>query len=393
MNVIHDIEPLLDAGNLFRRSLDGIDLGKHQLGYLGMAKGLLKRTGVLQVKDVDESVVSTIEKAGFFVVDVFNLRGTWYAHAMPEIRVEKVNIYGPPGVGDVIWTLNKLKDIRNREQPCRINYTVCANQFEGSRSFDLLNNCGLLDSCSAEEMPLPRGPVCPDVSLPMYSLFANPHVDAGKHLGEWLPEYACDYDIQFEIPEVVDEQVLARMKKVQYATVYFSSNAWNEECTAGQAWLPKDWAATCIYLNKIGLKPVVLGREWDATYCARVADEILLAGEKPSNTWINMIGKTPLLTALGLMKHAVLTVGSGSSGLTVTAAYLGYNVLTFWPKPGVLPVEPHLCTLIKDGFSTCWMPPNVMARGRYTALHFGEFTVDDVQSNIRRMAGYIDVRA
>jgi hypothetical protein len=173
----------------------------------------------------------------------------------------------------------------------------------------------------------------------------------------------------------------------KYATVYFSSNAWNQECTAGQAWTPKEWAATCIYLSKLGIKPVVLGREWDVTYIHRVAEEIIEAGENPSKIWINMVSKTPLLLALALMKNAVLTVGSGSSGLTITAAYLGYNVLTLWPKPGVLPIEPYLCTLIKDGFSTKWMPPDVMARGKYTALHFGEFTLDDVKQNINRMAG------
>lgn len=356
--------------------------------HLPMARGLLKRNGRLQIYSLAKpaDLVKTVEQAGFFVLDAANIDGTVSLLAAPEVRVTKVNIYGPPGVGDVIWTLNKIAAIREREAPCRINYTVCANQFAGERSFDLLNNCGLIDSCSFEERPLPRGLVCPDVAQPTYNLFANPHVDAGKPLGQWLPEYATDFDIKFELPEVVDRQVQDRMHGRRYATVYFSSNAWNNECTAGQAWTPKEWAATCIYLNKLGIKPVVMGREWDATYASRVAEEIITAGEVPSKVWINMIDKTPLLLALGLMKHAVLTVGSGSSGLTITAAYLGYNVLTFWPKPGVLPIEPYLCSLIKDGFSTKWMPPDVMALGKYTALHFGEYTLDDVKRKIDEYA-------
>ncbi len=385
------------TGELYRRSYDAVhftgtlELAKDPAQNLKAAKGLLKRNGFLHVDILiaapwtADKVREAVEKAGFFVINMTVVGVRLQVTAMPEVTVEKVNIYGPPGVGDVIWSLNKIKAIREREAPCRINYTVCANPFEGQRSFDLLNNCGLIDSCSSEELPLPRGPVCPDVSVPVYNLFANPHVDAGKPLGEWVPEYECDFDIQFKLPEIAEAQVKARMGNRKYACVYFASNAWNSECTAGQAWTPVEWAETCIYLNSIGLKPVVLGKGWDATYIQRVAEEIILQGEVPGKIWINMCGKTPLLLALAMMKNAVITVGSGSSGLTITAAYLGYNVLTCWPKPGVLPIEPYLCTLIKDGFSTKWMPPDVMALGKYTALHFGEFTVEDMKQNIHRM--------
>ena len=396
------------SGQLFRRSYDTVEFDgtlervADPIQSLKQARGLLKRSGILKINtaiDTDiPAIISGIvwspnrlreivETAGFFITDVKVADSKLYITAMPEVRVERVNIYGPPGVGDAIWSLNKIKAIREREAPCRINYTTCANQFEGSRAFDLLNSCKILDSCSFEELPLPRGEVCPDVSIPAYNLFANPHVDAGKPLSEWLPEYACDFDIQFELPQAVEDQVRARMGDRKYSTVYFASNAWNEECTAGQAWTPKEWAATCIYLNSIGLKPLVLGKSWDATYINRVAEEIIIAGDVPGKVWINMCDKTTFLLAMGLMKNAEITVGSGSSGLTITAAYLGYNVLTVWPKPGILPVEPYLCTLIKDGFSTKWMPPDVMALGRYTALHFGEFTVDDIKQNIQRMTG------
>lgn len=382
-------------GEFYRRTYDRIvfdhTIYRHadQTKALKTAKGLLRRTGLLEIIEPSpcevDRIRTPVEAAGFFVVNMFKSGDNFHILAMPEVTVEKINIYGPPGVGDVIWSLNKLKAIREREAPCRINYVVCANQFEAQRSFDLLNSCGLLDSCTSEELPLPRGPVCPDVSIPSYNLFANPHVDAGKPLGEWVPEYECDFDIKFELPQAAEEQARARMGDTRYATVYFASNAWNNECTAGQAWTPKEWAETCIYLNSIGLKPVVLGKGWDAGYIQRVAEEIILAGEVPSKIWINMCGKTTLLLALALMKRAAITVGSGSSGLTITAAYLGYNVLTVWPKPGVLPVEPYLCGLIKDGFSTKWMPPDVMALGRYTALHFGEFTIEDIKQNVERM--------
>lgn len=377
----------------YRRSRESLVLGNPARGDLAEAKGLLKRDGVLTIMadvttDIDK-FRSEIEAAGFFITNIEKESAVYRITAMPEVRVELVNIYCPPGVGDIIWMMNKLKAIRERESPCRINLVVCANKFAAERSLDLLNNCGLIDSCTFEELPLPRGEVCPDVSRPVYNLFANPHVDAGKPIQEWLPLYACDFDLKFELPAAVDAQVKARMGDKVYATVYFSSNAWNEECTGGQAWTPREWAATCINLNARGIKPVVLGRAWDIEYANRVAEEIILAGEVPNKIWLNMIDKTPLLLALGMMKHAKITVGSGSSGLTIAAAYLGYNVLTFWPKPGVLPIEPYLCTVIKDGFSTKWMPPDVMAKGNYTAMHFGEFTLEDVLSHVDRKVGNV----
>lgn len=382
---------------LLRRDYDIVQLVNTEAvteEYLSLARGLLKRNGILCVTvpaglDTSKNVVAVaktrrkIEAAGFFVTDI--RLDILTITATPEITVEDIIVYGPPGVGDILWSLNKLKAIREREAPCRIKYVVCANGFGSDRSRDLLNNCGLIDSFDFQELPLPRGLVCPDAREAAYNLFANPHVDAGKPIVEWLPEYPCDFDIKFDIPKTALAQVDARMKGRKFATVYFSSVAWNDECTGGQAWGPEDWADICIYLNDSGLKPVVLGREWDVSYADRVAEQIIQAGRAPSEVWLNMIGRTKLLLAQAFMKRAEVNVGSGSSGLTVLAGYLGSKMLTLWPKPGVLPIEPYLCSLIKDGFSSCWVPPEIKEAGTYIPLHFGEFTRDDVKQNIQNL--------
>jgi hypothetical protein len=382
-------------GSLYRRDFDVAEfrdslIPETAADSLALAAGLLKRNGTLTVtapRTQWESarLKATIEQAGFLVTNMTGDAGSTTVTATPHIRVEEIKIYSPPGVGDILWGMNKLRAIRKREAPCKIHYVICANGLGNDRSKDFLLNSSLVDSCSVEVEPLPRGPFCPDPSRPIYNVFANPWVDHGKPVDQWIPEFPCNFDVGWELPASIDEQVKARFKDRKYVTVYFASNAWNDECTAGQAWQPKEWAETCIFLNSLGVKPVVLGKGWDSSYIDRVAEQILLLGKQPGDVWIRMDDRTPFLLAMGLMKNAQMTVGAGSSGLTIAAAYFGYKVLTFWPKPGVLPIEPHLCSLIKDGFSTKWMPPDVMARGNYTAFHFGEYTINDVFEHIKKV--------
>lgn len=383
------------TGHRFRRSVPEITLDRalddHEdpEGVLAECAGLLTRSGKLKVSSEALPPVdlrNLVESAGFFITDIRTESRTSFLEAMPEVSVTNVVIFVPPGTGDILWSLNRVKAIRDREAPCTIHCVVCANGFGSDRSKDFLENCSLIDSCSFENAPLPRGDVCLDIRKPHYNLFANDHVDAGRRIEEWIPELPCDFDIQFRIPQAAVDTVHARMKGRKYATVYFSSIAWNNECTGGQAWGPADWAAVCIYLRDAGLKPVLLGREWDQSFANLVAEEILIAGRKPSDVWTSLLGKTKLLQALAFMQEATVNVGSGSSGLTILSAYLGHKVLTFWPKPGVLPMDPYLAQITKPGFSTCWAPPAILASGRYTAFHFGEFTREDVFREIARLA-------
>ena len=362
-----------------RRSLDTITGDTYDDVVLQFVKHALKRSGELVLRNVPnlDDATLCVERAGFFVTHV----EPGIICASPEIDVPTVEVHGPSGIGDIIWTLNKIKAIREREAPCRIQYVVYNAVGMGAyRAKDFLNACGLIDSIRFHEVQeLPLGDVCPDITVPRYNLFANPHVDAGKPIHEWFPDLKCSYDIAIQIPECSIQQVERRMSGIPYAALYFASVAWNHACTGGQSWAAKEWASVCIYLLDRGITPVVLGADWDAGYADSVAREITALGYNPPQVWINLIGKTPILTALAFMQCADLNIGSGSSGLTVAAAYLGMPILTFWPKPGVMPIEPSICAAIKDGFSTAWVPPDIMRAGNYEVMHFGEFTVTDVQ--------------
>ena len=369
--------------------------------HLNLASAFVRRDGDIYITCTKSpntaNLRAIIESCGLFILAVSSNSDKITIHAVPPTTVEKVDVHGPPGLGDIIWTLNKIDAIREREHPCRINYVVCYGEGlpekEAQRAKDFLNACGLIDSCTFQPAQLPSGKtICPDISKPVYHLFANPCVDSGGSLDEWHSDYPSNYDVRFSLPESAERHVVERTGGKPYTTVYFSSVAWNTECTAGQAWTPKEWAETVIYLNSIGLKPVLLGAEWDRSYANLVAECLIDNGVNPEESWINLIGRTPLLLALAFMRYAAVNIGSGSSGLTVTAAYMGYKVLTLWPKAGVLPVEPYICRFIKDGFSTCWVPPDIAKLDRYKALHFGEFSLDDVKAEIQRLCYSPDSR-
>ena len=110
---------------------------------LTYAAGLITRNGLLDVRTEMpiREVRTLIEATKFFVTNIRTEDNIWYIEARPDVSVEIIKIYAPPGLGDILWSLHKLRAIREREHPCKIHFVVCANQFEGRRSFDFLNNC------------------------------------------------------------------------------------------------------------------------------------------------------------------------------------------------------------------------------------------------------------
>lgn len=399
----------------FRRTFDVItfnDVFEHipdPITDLRIAKGLLKRTGVLVIevpdmasKEAQEQrekfkhikphehlwyftsaqLRDLLEREGFNILHMeapISGKITVYAAVTPY--VEEVTIFGPPGIGDILWTLHKLPGIREREYPCRINYVVCVDGQEklATRAKEFLQLFADVDSVEFRAIPLPRDVGNVDPSQPVYELIANDWLEPqNKNLNDWRPELAhAEHDWAYvPVPQAAIEQVAIRLRNTEkYVAVYMSSHVWNKT-VCEPTWIARDWAELCIELNKAGLKPVILGADWDADFAKNVAAEIVRLGEDPSKTWINLTGRTPIALAMAYMYCAVHTIGI-CAGLPMIPAYMDWPTTILWPEKSISK------TRVEFGkpFQTNWLTPE---NNSYKAHAIGNVTVRDIVDEIVR---------
>lgn len=378
---------------------------------LKAAKGILRRNGILVIEIPDMGSAEAVkegakfkhvkphehlwyftaiqlrellEKNGFTVMGIdAPIPGKVTLYASPAATIEEIEILGPPGVGDIMWTLHKIRGIREREWPCRIKYVVCAagEKKAVERAKDFLGLCKHIDSYEFRPVNLPRDVGCADPSVPVYELISNDYLDPKVHpfrgglIEEWRPELDDDgvFDIGIEVPECAREQATMRLPKGQrFATIYMSSHTWNG-CVAKPDWTPADWAEVFIRLRRDhNITPVILGSEWDADYALDVAQAINVKGYKISDIWINAIGRTSLPLAMAYMEAAEVMLGI-ANGLPMIAPYVGTPAVIMWPTRGTAHTPVTFCGEFEDN----WISPE-LRHSLYMPVTIGKVTVDDM---------------
>jgi hypothetical protein len=322
-----------------------------------------------------------LEANGFTVLGMdVPIPGKVTAYASPSVIVEEIEVHGPPGVGDILWTLQKLKNIREKEWPCRLKYVVCCDGDTKAvtRAKDFLLSCEYVDAVDFRYEPLPRDVGCEHPSKPIYELFPNDYLEpkvppfVGQFIEKWRPELADDWGPAFQISRAASEQVYRRTDGKDYVAIYMSSHVWNWTVSE-PAWTPKHWAELLIKLSDAGFRPVILGAGNDSEYARTVAENIVQAGRVPSKIWINLIDRTSLPLAMAYMHEARLTIGV-ANGLPMLPLYTGNKALIFWPTRGLSRTKAEFT----KEFRTNWLPPHIRESGNYKDLIVGQFTVDDI---------------
>lgn len=411
-----------------RRTMDVItfnDSFEHfiePLNALAAARGILKRDGVLVIEIPDMGCQEAVEQGPAFkhvkphehlwyftatqlreLLEVYGftvlgmdvpIPGKVTVYASPASTVEDIEILGPPGIGDILWTLHKIEGIRAREWPCRIKYVVCADGDKKivTRAKDFLGLCNHIDSCEFRPTVLPRDVGCSDPSLPVYELFANDYLDpkkmplVGEFIENWRPELpdAVNADIGVSIPDCAAMQASVRLRKIKNPiSVYMSSHVWNRIVTE-PLWTVKHWAELFIKLSDAGYTPLILGAGWDMDYAHDVASEIVNAGRVPNKVWINTIGRTSVPLVMAYMALSKAAVGI-ANGLPMLPPYFGTPTVMLWPVRGVSAVEITFCA----EFQTNWLLPKYRTDRLYKPMAIGTFTVDDLFNELIKKANGI----
>lgn len=391
------VAPIADCGHR-RRTLDIVtmlDVIEHipdPKRALRQVNGMLKRDGILVLEtpnfidmERDRKHVKPTEHLWYltpkqwtellsacdFVICDFkypiNGKIVFYCQPNPQTVLD-VKVEGPTGIGDVYWVLQKLWGLKKAESPCRLTFSVVgpppphADPDKIFRSKGLLRLLPWINNLSfdfGELVMIDSG--AEDVAVPYYRMIANQHLESGKSIKDWYPEFETRYDFPVYVP--VASREFAQGLRAQHrklVLIYTSSDEWNETVSSKKNWGVRHWNDVIAALNEADISPVLIGKGWDANF-----------GSKIRGKFVNMLGRTSEAQICAMYQVCDAVVGM-CSGITIIAPHMKAKSIVFWPLH-----TPMLGTHIDwRSFAVDWVPPDMA--DKYKALFVGEFDVDDV---------------
>src|SRR5215475_1546010 len=291
------------------------------------------------------------------------LPGKLTLYARPTPPEQEVIIYVPPGTGDIDWVLTALQALRAQHEPCSLTVRVSSLSAPGliTRSADFLALVPFVDQVEFDQFPFAEdaGQMLPD--FPHYLLYPNAHLESGKHLEDWRPEWEKNYDYPLFSPLTAQrwaEQIRAQAGS-PFLLCYLSRALYYQEFLAPGLWSIADWRTVLDGLTRAyGRPPVLVGARWDEAYAEEVCAPLAV---KP----VSVIGQTSWAQMLDLARLADCIIGP-ACGNTLVSNRVGAPAVVFWPEQEHAGVG---ATTFHQKFA--WSMIGPAASRRYQPLHFG----------------------
>jgi len=285
----------------------------------------------------------------------------------PKI-LKKVSIGIPPGIGDMHWVLAKLESFKEKNNLDKIKIVIDRNP-SLSYSREFLRLVPFIDEVDDGQKRLPfRFSIAGGDGIPLqrnvngvdYLMEFNSRLEQGVRIEDVLPEYDVNFNYPIDNPR--EAKSFARIIKKgmggKLYLFYASSVGGNKNWCKG-TWEPKHWVklANKIY-DETKIKTILMGAQWDSSYGA------MIKSIDSRNTIQNMIGKTSISEALGLLREASFLV-SFLSGLVILSTRFKIPCASFWPT---LKQAPHWIN--PEKFKVSWIPPAAKENG-YMPFDYG----------------------
>lgn len=293
----------------------------------------------------------------------------------PNDRVIDLIARGPTGLGDIHWVLLKLGALKRAEMPCRLSLLIPGNGDPALifRSKGFLDLVPFIDESKIEIGP----PVIidsgsDDVTKPIYTLIANGHLERGRRIEEWYPQFEVDFDYPVVVAPEDQQwaQEICDQVGRHLVVFYGSSKAWNHTIS-GKNWTIKDWTALTQACADQGIVPVWIGKHWDRDFSSAI-------GEASTAKYLDLTGKTTEGQALALFQRAAAVVGM-CAGITILAVHMKARSIVFWPEHGKGVATPMQ---FNREFARDWVDPGQIERGEYVPLSLGTFGVKEVVAQL-----------
>jgi len=354
-----------------------------------------------------------------------------------------MNILLPPGIGDSIWAMVKIQSlIANLNSKCGssqdINILISGRkstypyfQFTGNvradidkRSLDYLRRFSFVKSVELRAVPILANPVttpegynnyvpdgpgtwkpplcqtCAYQKTPCryhihdsidYIMMPNAHLERGRRLEDWLPEFECNWNIMDEYEFRTGEFKFGenfKNKHGEYIIIYMCSLIGNglvksqDGChNRNTIWTPEEWVELGRKLHEIhGVKIAVIGAVYDNDYWTQAIAPLLT--DDDNKFWINMIEKTTTGEAFSLGKNARYCV-SYQGGITMVPVYMGTPAAIFWRQKGDS-IFPDKYLSFEESMATAWVPPKMLEEEKFLPLYYGRHDVNYIVDEIKR---------
>ena len=296
--------------------------------------------------------------------------------------MKKMSIFTCPGLGDALWTITKIPDMRRKLNPDKVNIVVQNTDF--NRSDDFLLHFNFIDSVSYDDFdihpePIYFEPIYGNVPKPTddygryiycdstgnfmgdpnsWLLIANGHLERGHRLETWYPEFETEIDIAKHYRMREDEIEWAETFHLEQLNnrpfIVFYMGPLNGNTTLGHnrngLWSLRNWYEVGNSLPS-EYKIVIVGHQHDWQYANLFMGSL---SEFDRHWYINLCGQTEIGQCYALIKRSKFLL-SFQSGVGIFSAYMGHPTAIWWrPKGDSISTEYYLS--FEEDMSHCWVP-------------------------------------
>lgn len=288
----------------------------------------------------------------------------------------------PPGIGDAVWSLMKLPALlrQSGREKCVIGVQGGGSGEIAKRAVPFVERFDFVERAQFDTHNIGEGGTYPNGVYRYYPtaqgwkgydwlLIANGHLEHGRRLEEWQPQWETDWRIADHFRFTAKELAAAaefRAEQGPFVLFYLGPEGGNTRSghNRGELWSPRDWGRLSDMFRGTGRRIVVIGAPYDRPYFDRCRP---LLGDV-----VDCIGQWHIAQTFAVMRQADATVAF-QSGLAIFGVYLGCNVASWW-RPHGNSQDPREYITFDERMAHDWSPPGAVDSGRYLPQIYGRST-------------------
>lgn len=309
----------------------------------------------------------------------------------PLISAPIMRVAVPAGIGDSVWALMKIPDMLNVYGAEKARVALCGGPPHRAKDFverfDFIASVEhsqwlcVEQSCYTAEGVYnwaPSGVGWHDEFD--WMLQANRHLENGRRLDTWLPEFATEWNIADRFQFTGREVRLARELEEQigpYCVFYLGPELGNTTAghNRGPLWSPQDWGVLADHCRDLGLSIVVVGAEYDRSYYENhVAEHI--------GACFDAIGKWPICQTFAVLQRSRFVIAY-QSGVGIFSVYMGIPAVVFW-RPDGNSIDPSGYVSFRESMASAWAPQEALDSGRYLPSIYTRCSPDSIIEHARK---------
>ena len=280
--------------------------------------------------------------------------------------LKHMQIAVPPGIGDGVWALMKVQSILNAEGYDVATVAVCTGGPQRSdeflRRFSFVRDVWYCPfSCTEAEFWTEDGVYNYAPSQREWHnqfhwlLVPNQHLEYGRRLDKWLPEYDTNWQIAEEYEFTAEETDYANRlrKRIGPFCVFYlgpengNSEGSNAGHNRGALWTLSDWGQCYDWARSAGFEVVVVGADYDRLMWERVKPFMPDAHDA--------IGRWNISKTFAVIKQADFCL-SYQSGIGIFATLMNVPTAIFWREHGNS-IQSDRYVSFSEDMATAWVPP------------------------------------